>query len=53
MSAPAVASPRRSYNDANGNTYITEAIQIGNFKLYCTQHNIPNRTFKRKYSGYK
>ena len=53
MSVPSVPSPRRSYGDAMWNTYITEATQSGNHKLYCTQHDIPNRTFKRKYSEYK
>ncbi len=53
MSAPAVPSPRRSYNDAMWNTYITEAIQSGNHKQYCTDKNIPYRTFNTKYSQYK
>ena len=35
------------------NTYITEAIQSGNHQQYCTEHNFPYRTFKRKYSDYK
>ena len=53
MSAPSVPSPRRSYGDAMRNTYITEAIQSENHKQYCTQHNIPYTTFKRKNSEYK
>ena len=53
MSAPSVPSPRRSYSDTMWNTYITEAIQSGNHKQYCTQHNIPYTTFKRKYNDYK
>ena len=53
MSAPSVPSPRRSYSDAMWNTYITEAIQSGNHQQYCTEHNIPYRTSKRKYSDYK
>ena len=53
MSAPSVPSPRRSYSDAMWKTYITEAIQSGNHQQYCTEHNIPYRTFKRKYSDYK
>ena len=53
MSAPAVSSPRRSYCDAMWNTYITEAIQLGNHQQYCTELNIPYRTFNRKYDEYK
>ena len=53
MSAPSVPSPRRSYSDAMWNTYITEAIQSGNHKQYCTQHNIPYTTFMKKHRQYK
>ena len=53
MSAPAVPSPRRSYSDAMWNTYITEAIQSGNHKQYCIEHNIPYTTFINKFRLYK
>ena len=53
MSTLSVPSPRRSYSDAMWHTYITEAIQSGNHKQYCTQHNIPYRTFNRKYDEFK
>ena len=53
MSAPSVPSPRRSYSDAMWNTYITEAIQSGNHKQYCTAKNIPYRTFNNKYKEYQ
>ena len=52
MSAPTVSSPRRSYSDAMWKTYITEAIQSGNHKQYCKEHNIPYTTFRNKHSEY-
>ena len=53
MSAPSVPSPHRSYSDAMWNTYITDAIQSGNHIQYCTQHNIPYTTFRKKHRQYK
>lgn len=53
MSAPVVPTPYRTYADNMWRTYITEAIQSGNHKQYCEQHNIAYRTFKRKYAEYK
>ena len=42
-----VPCPRRNYSDAMWNTYITEAIQSGICKKYCTDPNIPYSTFNR------
>ena len=52
MSTPPVPVPYRRYNDGQWLTYVTEAIQSGNHKQYCSTHNIEYRSFKRKYAEY-
>ena len=53
MSATKAPSPYRKYDDSMWITYINEAIQSGNHKRYCEQHNIIYRAFQRKYQQYQ
>ena len=46
MSSPRLSNGKRNYNDQLWSTYITEAIQSGNAKQYCTDKNISYRTYK-------
>ena len=45
MPATKVPSPYRKYDDSMWIIYINEAIQSGNHKRYCEQHNIIYQTF--------
>ena len=47
-----MSSPRRWYDDKLWSTYITEAVQSGNATQYCTDKNIPYRTYKLKLADY-
>ncbi len=53
MSAPVCPSPCRKISAAMWSTYIGEAIQSGNHKKYCIEHNLSYRTFNDYYKLYK
>ena len=52
MSSPRLSNRQHKYNDQLWSTYITEAIQSGNAKLYCANKNIPYATYKLKLADY-
>ena len=52
MSSPRLSNRKRRYDDKLWSTYITEAIQSGNATQYCTDKNIPYRTYKLKLADY-
>ena len=52
MSSPRLSNRQHKYNDQLWSTYITEAIQSGNAKLYCANKNIPYATYKLKLAEY-
>ena len=52
MSSPRLSNRQHKYNDQLWSTYITEAIQSGNAKVYCANKNIPYATYKLKLAEY-
>ena len=52
MSSPRLSYRKRRYDDKLWSTYITEAMQSGNATQYCTDKNIPYRTYQQKLAEY-
>ena len=52
MSSPRLSNRKRRYDDKLWSTYITEAIQSGNATQYCTDKNIPYRTYQQRLAEY-
>ena len=53
MSTSACRSPYRKISPEMWSTYIGEAIQSGNHKKYCREHNLSYRTFNYQLRSYK
>ena len=52
MSAPVRPSPYRKISAEMWSTYIGEAIQLGNHRKYCREHNLSYSTFNDKFKFY-